>query len=77
METFLKDRFACYQETKQVVSEFRANQYGGYGSAKVKPSCSAFNACLAAKGYFETYNSQASGANILTIPVTARIDCDW
>lgn len=51
-DQFMKDRYSCYQETRERVSAAYANQYGGAASSQVVPSCSGFNACMAARGYY-------------------------
>ena len=61
-EQMLKDRYECYQETQQTSSNVYigspsasvdqwAEVYGGTASRQVIPSCGAFNACMAARGY--------------------------
>jgi hypothetical protein len=51
-EQFMKDRYACLQETQQRVSDAYVNPTGGASTSQVMPTCSAWNACLAARGYF-------------------------
>ena len=53
-EQFMKDRYACLQETQQRVSESYINQSGGAASSQVMPSCSAWNSCLSARGYYRS-----------------------
>ena len=53
-EQFMKDRYACLQETQQRVSSAYVDQSGGAASSQVMPSCSAWNACLAARGYYRS-----------------------
>jgi hypothetical protein len=48
----MTDRYACLQETQQRVSDTYVNQSGGASTSQVMPTCSAWNACLAARGYF-------------------------
>ena len=52
-EEFMKDRYACLQETQQRVSDAYVNQTGGASTSQVMPTCSAWNACLAARGYYQ------------------------
>jgi hypothetical protein len=68
-EKFLQDRYACYQETAQRVSTASIDSYGGGALSEVKPNCSAFRACLAARGYL-----QAQDGN-LEVPASAKIEC--
>src|ERR1700751_796593 len=51
---FTQDRYQCYEETQQRVSGSFVNQYGGAASSQVLPSCSAWNACLAARAYYRS-----------------------
>src|ERR1035437_798853 len=53
-QQFMQDRYACLQETQQRVSGAFVNQYGGASSSQVMPPCSAFNACLASRGYYRS-----------------------
>jgi hypothetical protein len=39
--------------------------------SEVKPNCSAFKACLAARGYLEAENGN------LEVPSSAKIECSW
>lgn len=76
-EQFMKDRYACYQETKSFGSYAGVGPYGGYGGSSVRPSCDAFSACLAAKGYYEASSSSSAPVNgtVLVVPSGASIDC--
>lgn len=58
MQDFANARYQCVQETSARQSGAYINQYGGYANSTVKPTCSAFTACLAAKGYYENPNGQ-------------------
>ena len=73
-QQFMKDRYACLQETQQRVSGAYVNQYGGASSSTVMPPCSAFNACLASRGYYrsDTTNPNDPG---LYVPQGAVINC--
>ena len=51
-EQFMKDRYACLQETQQRVADAYVNQTGGVATSQVMPTCSAWNSCLAARGYY-------------------------
>jgi hypothetical protein len=63
-------RYQCLQETSEEQSGSAAsiNKYGGAASSTstVMPTCSHFQACLAAKGYYEDPNGKfdASGIKI-------------
>ena len=70
-EEFMRDRYACYQETKQMVSNAYVNQYGGASGAQVMPTCSGLSACLAARGYFKV----SSETGNLLVPPSAIIRC--
>jgi hypothetical protein len=69
-DQWMKDRYACYSETQQRISGATVNQSGGNANSIVIPMCSAFNACLAARGYVR---SDATGT--LTIPEGAVVQC--
>ena len=51
-DQFMKDRYSCYQETQARVSAAAADRYGAAARSQVMPPCSAFNACMAARGYY-------------------------
>lgn len=53
-EQFMKDRYACLQETQQRISDAYTNEAGGASTSQVMPTCSAWNACLAARGYYRS-----------------------
>lgn len=74
-DQFIKDRYACYQETKSFGSFAGIGPYGGYGGSSVRPSCEAFSLCLAAKGYSEAPSNAPVGSNLLVVPSNAQIDC--
>ena len=69
-EQFMKDRYECYRETQQRASSAYVNRYGGAARSQVIPSCSAFLACLASRGYLL---SNTSGN--LIVPTGAEIQC--
>jgi hypothetical protein len=69
-DQWMKDRYTCLQETQQRFSDARVNQYGGAATSVVVPLCSAFRACLAARGY---YRSDDTGT--LTVPKGATGQC--
>ena len=52
-DDFMKARYECYKETAQRVSDVYVNPYGGVAGSEVMPSCSAFNACMASRGFIE------------------------
>lgn len=68
-DDLMRDRYQCYQETQQRVSGAYVNRYGGAANSSVIPSCGAFNACLAARGYLKSENGN------LVVPSGALIDC--
>lgn len=70
LDQFLRDRYACYQETAQRVSGAAITPYGGAATSNVIPSCSAFSACLAARGYLR---NDAGGS--LVVPPGAVLQC--
>jgi hypothetical protein len=77
-DQFMKDRYACYQETQQRISSAYINQYGGAASSQIMPSCSAINACLAARGYYRSDTTKAADLNApgsLIVPQGAVIQC--
>src|SRR2546425_1016341 len=77
-EQFMRDRYSCYQETQQRVSNAYVNQYGGTSSSQVRPTCSAFNACLAARGYHRSDTTNLADFNqpgSLSVPQGAVIQC--
>ncbi len=53
-DQFIPDSYACYQETQQKTSAVDIEQYDGAVSGQAITSCSAFNACLAARGYYRS-----------------------
>jgi|SRR5215469_4749406 len=75
---FLQDRYQCLQETAHQVSGAYVNAYGGAASSQVMPSCSAFNACLAARGYYRSDTTNLADLNVpgsLYVPSSAVIQC--
>ena len=75
---FMQDRYQCYRETQQRVSGAFVNQYGGAASSQVLPSCSAWNACLAARGYYRsdtTSVAELHAQGCLFVPQGAVINC--
>lgn len=68
-EQFLRDRYACLQETQQRVSGAVISGYGGAARSQVIPSCSAMSACLAARGYLRSSNGN------LVVPPGTEIQC--
>jgi hypothetical protein len=77
-EQFYKDRYACMQETTTVSSSFYVDRSGGAGRTTTAPTCSAFTACLAARGYFKITgpdDPEAQGKTVLTAPPRDTIHC--
>ncbi len=77
-DQFMRDRYACYQETQQRTSAAYINQYGGAASSRVIPSCSAFNACLAARGYYRSDTTNLADFQTpgnFSVPQGAVIQC--
>ncbi len=77
IEQLLQDRYACYKDTEReqkhsssggYANGYGAN-YGGSSNSTVMPSCGAFNACLAARGYLR------SPSGNLEVPATAELRC--
>ena len=64
-QDFANARYQCVQETSARQSGAYVGQYGGYANSTVMPTCSAFQACLASKGYYQDsngrFNPQAAG----------------
>jgi hypothetical protein len=69
-DQWIKDRYACLQETQQRVSAAQINQYGGSSTSVVVPTCSAYNACLTSRGYF-----RSDDGGTLTVPKGAVVKC--
>lgn len=77
-DQFMKDRYACYQETRARVSGAFVSQYGGAANSQVMPPCSAFNACLAARGYYRADTTNPNDFNqrgSYSVPQGAMIQC--
>lgn len=77
-DQFMRDRYSCYQETQQRVSAAYVNQYGGAAGSQVLPSCSAFNACLAARGYYRADTNNPADFNrpgSYAVPAGTVIQC--
>jgi hypothetical protein len=68
-QDFAKARYQCLQETKTVASGAFINQFGGASTTNVAPSCSSFDACLAAKGYYRNPNGNLDASSI---PINCR-----
>ena len=68
-QQLLKERYECMLETQQRESQALFVGNGGGASSKVTISCSAFNACLAARGY-----RKSADGNLL-VPDSAAINC--
>jgi hypothetical protein len=63
-QDFANARYQCVRETSARVSGAAIGQYGGSAKSSVMPSCSAFTACLASKGYYESQNGKFDAASI-------------
>lgn len=67
----MKDRYECYKETQQRFSDAFVGPYGGSAGSQVIPSCSAFNACMASRGYLR---SDTDGN--LVVPQVQKLNVD-
>ena len=77
-EQFMKDRYDCLRETQQRVSSASVDAYGGQSSSQVMPSCSAWHACLAARGYFRNDTTSLDDFKLpgsLYVPQGALVYC--
>jgi hypothetical protein len=78
-QDFVNDRYECFKETQQRFTSARVNQYGGTSDSVVMPLCSAFKACLATKGFYEsgsvTDPSIFNQSGHFFIPEGAQITC--
>jgi hypothetical protein len=78
-QQWAQDRYSCLQQTQQRVSTAVEDQYGGAASSVVMPSCSAFNACLAARGYLRSDTTNVADLNLpgsFSVPEGAKIQCN-
>jgi hypothetical protein len=57
-QDFVNARYQCVRETSARVSGAVVNESGGVANSQVMPSCSAFAACLASKGYYASQNGK-------------------
>lgn len=66
-QEFARARYQCVQETAARQEHGYANrQYGNAAvNSTVMPNCSAFSACLAAKGYFRNPNGNLDASSII------------
>ena len=64
-QEFAQTRYQCLQETKARVSSGFANEYGASAGSSVMPSCSAIDACMAAKGYYRDPNGSLDASSIV------------
>jgi len=77
-QDFMKTRYLCYKETQQRTESAYINQFGGAASSVVLPACSAFNACLAAQGYYRSDTTDRSVFNNpgnFAVPAGSDIKC--
>jgi len=75
-EQFMKDRYQCVTETQQ--SNSYVDSTLGIGRSEVRPSCSAFFSCLAAKGYLPsntTDPNQLNAPGFVYVPDGTRVSC--
>lgn len=56
MKSAVIDRYSCYQYTQQFVTQADISEPIGISKSQVIPSCGAFNACIAARGYLRSDN---------------------
>jgi hypothetical protein len=71
LQEFAAARYQCVQETKRPVFSAEISKTdairaiaGFKATAKEIPSCSAFNSCLAAKGYFVSEQGRLSSEGL-------------
>lgn len=75
----MRDRYACYQETRAAVSNAIVIRQGAAANAQVVPSCDALAACLAARGYYRSDTSNLADFNqpgSLRVPPGTVIRCN-
>ena len=73
-QQWVQDRYACFQQAQQGPAQVD----GGAGSSLVAPSCGAFNACLAARGYYRTDTTNAADLDLpgsYGVPQSPNIRC--
>ena len=68
-QQFAQVRYQCLQETSVRQSGAFVNSSGGAATSTVTPNCSAFDACLAAKGYYRNPNGNLDASSI---PISCR-----
>ena len=77
-QDFVSERYSCLKETQQRITSTAVNEFGGASSSSVMPSCSAFNACLAARGFYRQDTTDLSvfnQAGNFSVPQGAVISC--
>jgi hypothetical protein len=77
-QQWAQDRYACLQETQQRVSQTAVTQVGGAATSVVMPTCSAFNACMSARGYRRSDTANIADLNSsgsYGVPPSERIQC--
>jgi len=77
-QDWMNDRYACLKETQQRISNTAVNGYGGASSSTVMPTCSAFNACLASRGFYRQDTTDVSVFNNpgnFSVPQGSVINC--
>jgi hypothetical protein len=79
-QQFVQDRYACLLQTQQTVTAAAFDKSGGGAVSRVMPSCSAFNACLAARGYYRVDDTKNLDVfNIpgnFYVPKGAKVTCN-
>ena len=66
-QDFANARYECVQQTSARVSRAPVNEYSIFAGSSVMPSCSAFTACLASKGYYASQNGKFDAASISVV----------
>jgi hypothetical protein len=78
-QQFIQDRYACMMQTQQTVTAAAFDGSGGGAVSRVMPSCSAFNACLAARGYYRADTTNLADFNApgnFSVPKGAKVTCN-
>jgi hypothetical protein len=61
-DQWMNDSSACVTETKQKFSDPRANQSVAAANSTEAPTCSAYKACLGARGYYRSESGTLTDA---------------
>jgi len=59
-----KARYECYNSTKDYSSSASAGSRYAYASSNTLPSCGAFNACIASKGFIKSKVGRLDASSI-------------